>query len=534
MPAQSAESQVSQQPSMEPFVYSAEYPFAICKRCRVGLVASEIMNHLKNKHGHFDRQERQRIKKAVAACKGVSEDQHGLRGWVLPPPTISPNPYIEPPRQDGLGCNDCAYVVREVRRMQEHCRTKHGWVNNRKRGRQRRQAQPRGQPVPWRIGVQCQQVCHWGHGRRWFEVGRAESDTQQQERARKQGEYQDAVGFFKHMYREDEAAFESEANARIQDHDDKHDAQTWLNRCGWPRHLEGMQRDQLRGLLQPIGDDEPVLQRMWEIFEGVLDSAYGVTVRCEPGTAELFELERKEAHVTTNKPFQGLMEADAWARYKAWWRTMMSIWKRCESQSDEGGSSDDGGDDSSEGSSSEGGISEDGISSGGDNHTGTNRASHPGHPTRPPYRMTIRQEELWKEFDRGVTAVVNGTDRARQYTQEQLHRSCLDVVIQFFDHPFKNGSHYENIIISALAVMGFDSEGGGWVPVVNYTPIYSAVVKVARYLVMYQSMLERQGQIRQLREHMTPREADEDAEGLFRIVRRKVVRHEDPVHDAGP
>ncbi|GKU13616.1 unnamed protein product [Fusarium langsethiae] len=71
--------------------------------------------------------------------------------------------------------------------------------------------------------------------------------------------------------------------------------------------------------------------------------------------------------------------------------------------------------------------------------------------------------------------------------------------------------------------MGLD-EGGGWVPVINYTPVYSAVIKVARYLVLYQSILERQGQVRQLRQWGSKQQAEEDAEGLFQIVRRKVRR----------
>ncbi|KAF4473075.1 ATP-dependent DNA helicase Q1 [Fusarium albosuccineum] len=522
MPAHAIESHQQERKVMEPFVHSPEYPFVICKRCKVGFVTSEVVNHLKTKHGHIDKKERQRIKQAVAACDGVSKDQAELRGWVLPPPTIGPNPYIKAPQQDGLGCNHCIYVVREVRRIREHCRDQHGWINSRKKGGRHR-AGPQAQPVPWRSGVQCQQVCHWGHGRRWFEVGRPESDTQRQARAREEDKHQDVVKFFDRIYREDEAAFETEAQARIQDHDDKHDADRWLNRCGWPRHLEGIERDELRRLLEPIGDDEAVLQRMWQILEGVLDSAYGVATRCEPGTAELYELERKEAHITTSKPFAGLMEADAWARYKAWWKTLMSIWKRMEEM---GGV---GPDESRDGEGSAGEGEEDDTDSSSVESTSRGSSSstggHPtGRPRRPPYRMTIRQEELWKEFDRGVTAVVKGTGRAHQYSSEGLQRSCLDVVIQFFDHPFKNGSHYENIVISALAVMGFDSRGGGWVKVVNYTPIYSAVVKVARYLVLYQSMLERQGQEAQLRQYMSAREADESADGLFRIVRHKVVR----------
>ncbi|KAH7199131.1 uncharacterized protein B0J16DRAFT_257153, partial [Fusarium flagelliforme] len=52
------------------------------------------------------------------------------------------------------------------------------------------------------------------------------------------------------------------------------------------------------------------------------------------------------------------------------------------------------------------------------------------------------------------------------------------------DHPFKSSNHYNSIIISALGVIGLD-KGSRWVPVVNYTPICSAIIKVAQYLVLY-------------------------------------------------
>ncbi|RKK74751.1 hypothetical protein BFJ71_g17220, partial [Fusarium oxysporum] len=518
---------------MEPFVHLPEYPFAICQKCKVGFITSEVANHLKRKHGNISQKERQRIKQAVATCEGVAKDQAELQGWILPPPTISPNPYIKPPQEDGLGCDDCPYVVRDIQQMQKHHREQHGWVNHQKRGGRHR-AQQEQPPVPWRRGVCCQQICHWGHGKRWFEVGRhsgveggtTRAKRPQEEEAGEADELQSRAEFLNKIQQEDREQFESEANARIQAANDKWEAERWLNRCGWPRYLEGVERDELRALLQPIGDDEPVLQRMWEIFERVLDEAYTATSRCFPGAAELFEIERREASITTDKPFQGLMEPDSWERYKAWWKTLMSIWKRLESWHDgrEGSRSDNNSNHSDDSSNDSSDDSSD-DSSGDDVVSGVGRSNHGStRGQRPSYRMTIRQEELWKAFDRGVTQVVNGTDRDGQYTADRLQRDCLDVVVQFLDHPFKNGNHYESIIIGALAIMGFDREGGGWVPAINYTPIYSAVIKVARYLVLYQSMLERDRQKAQLRQWMGERQAEEEAEGLFRIVRDKVQR----------
>ncbi|KAH8646440.1 hypothetical protein BGZ61DRAFT_501313 [Ilyonectria robusta] len=95
--------------------------------------------------------------------------------------------------------------------------------------------------------------------------------------------------------------------------------------------------------------------------------------------------------------------------------------------------------------------------------------------------------------------------------------------MEFFDHPLKTGQHYDSILISALAVMGLDANGG-WVTAANYTPVLSAIVKGTRYLVLYQSMLERREQIMRLQQTMSKRRAKEKADGLFRIIREKVWR----------
>ncbi|EWY79922.1 hypothetical protein FOYG_16986 [Fusarium oxysporum NRRL 32931] len=129
--------------------------------------------------------------------------------------------------------------------------------------------------------------------------------------------------FLKRIHQEDEDAFESEDKARIQNIHDKWEASPWLNRTGWPAHLDGFEPDVLRESMRAIEDDEPVLQREWAIFNSVLDKAYEATIQCSPGSAELFEIERKEAQVTTQMPFNGKMEDDAWPKYKKRWKILM-------------------------------------------------------------------------------------------------------------------------------------------------------------------------------------------------------------------
>lgn len=73
---------------------------------------------------------------------------------------------------------------------------------------------------------------------------------------------EDTAAFMERIHKEDEEAFESEAKAMIRAGDDKWEADSWLNRTGWAVHLRGMDKDRLRATMEPIRDDEPVLQRM--------------------------------------------------------------------------------------------------------------------------------------------------------------------------------------------------------------------------------------------------------------------------------
>jgi hypothetical protein len=64
----------------------------------------------------------------------------------------------------------------------------------------------------------------------------------------------------------------------------------------------------------------------------------------------------------------------------------------------------------------------------------------------------------------------------------ELDWQCLQFYIQLLDHRLP-GDAYENVIISGLSILGI-REGGGWLKAVEYTTNYSAVVKLARALVV--------------------------------------------------
>ena len=55
-----------------------------------------------------------------------------------------------------------------------------------------------------------------------------------------------------------------------------------------------------------------------------------------------------------------------------------------------------------------------------------------------------------------------------------------------FNYKLKAGD-FDSGIISGLAILGLDTQRGGWKPAINYTPILSAIVTIARVLVIYRA-----------------------------------------------
>ncbi|KAK1948837.1 hypothetical protein LY78DRAFT_622667, partial [Colletotrichum sublineola] len=143
--------------------------------------------------------------------------------------------------------------------------------------------------------------------------------------------------------------------------------------------------------------------------------------------------------------------ADTWQRYKEVWRKMICMWYRTEEWPD---------------------------------------------TERPPYRYTIRQGLLWEAWIRA-----------------EQERACLDAIVAFIEDPYKQGPQ-ESVIISALAVLGI-REDGGWHHATEYTTNYSAVIKVAKILVVYQAWLERQDEVAEMSTRMRRDDAYDEARSVF-------------------
>jgi len=222
--------------------------------------------------------------------------------------------------------------------------------------------------------------------------------------------------------------------------------------------------------MRPIGEDETALQAMWESLKRVMEQARATLTARKVGQAALFEVERKDIRVKPRKPFDNRLEDDTWERYTEVWRKLLSIWARAEVLEDK---------------------------------------------ERPPYRLTKQQGDAFDLFQETVEEGAEGREEA-------VDRLCLECIISVLDHALKD-CQYDSVLISCLAVMGI-REDGGWVGAVDYTTNYSAVIKVARMLVLCQAYTEREAEVAEKSTMMDEDQARGEATGIFQLVRRKVRR----------
>lgn len=157
-----------------PFVYLEQLSLVVCSICKYAVLADGIRNHLLHRRHQYSLSagEKTKIISIVSTIPRILKKQDDLLGFRFPPPETKPLPFIEAPKHDGLRCNNCGYVTRQIGNMQKHCRQKHRWQNDwTKGGNVKRKAElPRD--LPWTTGVSCQRLFDHGRASSWFEVGK--------------------------------------------------------------------------------------------------------------------------------------------------------------------------------------------------------------------------------------------------------------------------------------------------------------------------------------------------------------------------
>ncbi|KAK6591640.1 hypothetical protein H4I95_12110 [Botrytis cinerea] len=458
-----------------------------------------INAHLKDEGKHKAvKVGREHIVHEIQAIRGLKTKTAELNHLVFPPIGNPPIPILQQPRKDGLKCQlqneygtPCQYIACQLQKIQKHCRQVHQWENPQKKGRPEtgREVQ-----VPWRTGVHCQHFFVRGPGAQFFEVQAVESspaislrdvDLDAAKMALKQA-MQQAEEDIRHQITEPEAAREPNP---------------WLRRVGWVEHLEGFDRTELQALVAPVRNDEPELEVLCRAFDWLIQDAQHHCIRPVVGLEALFEANRKEVDQDVRMPFDSWMDITTVIRYTEICKQLLRYIFRSKDIEPE---------------------------------------------KRPGYGLTERQqmciEDVWTSIEELIWwkeeqgALGSGAEDKEGESDEEIEwigriqRQILRLWMALLNQPLQD-DEYKSVLISGLAVLGM-REDDGWLDAEDYTPKYSAVIKLARLMVVQEAYERRREAIAQYEERgLSPETAKERASSHYTLTRRLVRAFMTMAHD---
>jgi hypothetical protein len=144
----------------------------------------------------------------------------------------------------------------------------------------------------------------------WFEVGFGAPASQTADEAAMMERAMRAM-------EQKQKQFELEDKECIKAAEAKTDANAWLEHVGWASHLQGLHPEAMRQLVDPVGEQEHVLQLTRDSLVRVMSQARAIATPRTVGSQALFEVQRREVDKKPRRPLDNRVEEDTWARYTA-------------------------------------------------------------------------------------------------------------------------------------------------------------------------------------------------------------------------
>ena len=123
-----------------------------------------------------------------------------------------------------------------------------------------------GRIVPWTTQVHCQRFFASRAGSRWVEVRASGAEQEEGEERAEEGEDEEQMDPRKLLEqyhdRYHQRLKEAEREATIQEVNEKAEANAWLGRVGWSRHLAKLDVKKLRATMEAPTEEESVLQEI--------------------------------------------------------------------------------------------------------------------------------------------------------------------------------------------------------------------------------------------------------------------------------
>jgi hypothetical protein len=472
------------------FYYLAEYQVAVCKECQYAVWPDQIEGHLQEQH---------KIKRKDASKVGIE-----VRSWagviqypsefVAPSQVVAPHPQL-PVYTDGLLCylnpSQCQRIFRSPGSIKKHWRTDHqGWSAGKKRGRPSR-IKEKGMQARMEQGyrlVHCQRLFGSRHGSQYFEVQPPSQDQEGPSTVPVDGGAAWArVG--EQMARAWEN-IEKRAYKTIKE-GERDEVNPWVERTQWLPYLVGLERSDLLACIKepvaepdPRSDDEaePIKAAIWAAMDGLTRFSQASVIE-RVGVFVRLEAIRTEKHQTRFQPLQPYMDKDSIVKHMRPWQQVLMFFARTQKE----------------------------------------------HAWKSPgYKLTRRQREAWEaliceaeaaaagEAEEEVDEEIDENDEEDMETEQEMEedeeveadeeqgsteagraednqavrlsriqKACLRFCIALLDQRITR-REYDSPLVCALAVLGVKEEG--WKGAEQYPPILSAMIKVARFMVVQQGL----------------------------------------------
>ena len=461
----------------------------VCKQCRQCPEPGGIRTHLDQHHAYITTITRRNIVEVAHQIEGIARTKEDIQ---LPSRAGDPLPHLTI-YNDGLACKACPAVFRSQYRIKAHCRERHGWENNRKRGRVSAEARAVFTATqPWTEGVQCQRFSSGGSMQQWFAVNQRRQKDRTPTSSHASVPLENMQQIVERAFAGADAAIstlQGQESTPIQADRNPFVPNAWLKRVGWAKHLAGFDREWLIGLRDTPARGERRLQRVCEAVEVLFYHAQRTCKAAVPGDEAMFYINRRETggDSRSNKPLNANQQGKTMEKYVSIWQGIVQyIWR---SQPYDAVTQQE----------------QDAV----EYPPRSQPQPEPIKDKRPRYVFTEEQAERWQcvvdiaeEWEEEDDSSQDsrrrreeGEDESEEESEEdQEQAEALETAVRrffvaVFDHPLQNGP-YDSVIISAMAVTGID-ENSGWVSALLYTPKMSAIITLARMLIMHEASTRR-------------------------------------------
>ena len=438
--------------SSSPVIHLSEWRLIVCRKCQHAIWPAQLQSHLQGPHHRMKIKEAEPIVKTTQSWPNLIEYPIELN---IPTQVNSAIPHLAI-HHDGLLCDiqpeRCQYICRSEKFMKTHCKQKHDWSMQSRKGRPGKSTSG-SVTKSWKTVV-CQRFFNHQHGSQYFQVINHEIVENEIVGANVENQVRQVIDRAMIAVRQKER--------EVIDQGEDLEVNRWLDRTRWLQYLVGLERSTLMALIaRPDSENEPVINEIWASFDRMIRHCQQ-TIMSHVGIFVRMEAVRKDNSSQEYTPLQAYMNAQSIGDHSRPWKQVLMFFARARPQ---------------------------------------------GSETSPRYRFNSAQKRAWKEFCAAIerqseeeeeseeiestsseveSPDVEEVDRCREkpVKMRPVDRLCLEFCIALLDQRALR-DEYDSALVRALAVLGADESG--WLGADRYPPILSRMIKLARMMVVQQA-----------------------------------------------